>query len=274
MFVSYSEFTVVFKYEIDPSTFAADDINLTDANGNSISIVSIQAIDNKTFQITLPAGLAEGQYNLSIGPDIQGIDGSRMDQNDDAVDDGDLDAYTLSFEVDLTPFKIRVAADYTSAMCPDVSVACCESDRSWCNNVQAAVDIAEEGDLVLIEPGEYIDSIHINKYVHLKGNSLDPSDVVLQGDESQVGGTTNVVGISGFDDAIRSPMVIEGLTVRPYQGGSSSSSFAFDHNLFNDTVLINRVRSEIASASNQNHLLNLHTSESCACEIRLRFSAG
>ncbi len=51
--------------------------------------------------------------------------------------------------------------------------------------IQGAIDAAEDGDTVLVEPGEYVENIDFEgKAIAVIGNTDDPSEVVIDGDEN------------------------------------------------------------------------------------------
>ncbi len=51
--------------------------------------------------------------------------------------------------------------------------------------IQGAIDAAEDGDTVLVAPGEYVENVNFEgKAISLIGNPEDPSEVIIDGDES------------------------------------------------------------------------------------------
>jgi hypothetical protein len=63
---------IVFSDPIDPSTFTPDQFVLTDPNGNTVNVDSINAQDssNTRFNVTFDAQSALGTYMLTLGPSI------------------------------------------------------------------------------------------------------------------------------------------------------------------------------------------------------------
>ncbi len=72
--------------------------------------------------------------------------------------------------------------------------------------IQGAIDAAEDGDTVMVAPGEYVENINFNgKAIVVIGNPDDPSDVVIDGNEA--GSVVSFVS----DEDERS--VLQGLTI-------------------------------------------------------------
>ncbi|WP_207389193.1 fibronectin type III domain-containing protein [Marinobacter halodurans] len=87
--------------ELDLASLTSDDIAV-DSNSNEplpfiADIVQLTKVD---YRLVLSEPLAEGNYSISIGPDIQSLDGHGMDQNGDGETGTASDVYQYSFVVD------------------------------------------------------------------------------------------------------------------------------------------------------------------------------
>jgi hypothetical protein len=78
---------VTFNEDIDPMTFTAADVAVTDPGGGSAIVASVTDTgDHRTFAISLaePQWLA-GRYTIAIGPNVSDTAGNVMNQNNDAL---------------------------------------------------------------------------------------------------------------------------------------------------------------------------------------------
>ncbi|MCU7858713.1 MAG: fibronectin type III domain-containing protein, partial [Candidatus Thiodiazotropha sp. (ex Lucinoma kastoroae)] len=95
---------IQFELDVDPNSFAVDDIVLTGPDG-VIMPSAITTTNNLNFNVSFASPLSsDGLYNLSIGPNIATLFGGGMDQDQNGTP-GETpgDIYTASFELDLTP---------------------------------------------------------------------------------------------------------------------------------------------------------------------------
>jgi hypothetical protein len=99
-------FTVTFNMVMDPKSFTADQVNLTDPNGDAVPIADdgITTNDNQTFTVSFDPQTILGDYHLVLGPNITDPDGTPMDQDAAHDADGDPpgqkdDVYTATFTV-------------------------------------------------------------------------------------------------------------------------------------------------------------------------------
>ena len=78
---------ITFDQPVNPQTIDSTDIQLFDPRGNQIRINSVSPLnstDPRTFEINFPTQSLSGDYQVTIGPEIQGQNGVRlMDQDGD-----------------------------------------------------------------------------------------------------------------------------------------------------------------------------------------------
>ena len=106
---SSTGFRIKFDKPIQPSTFTAADITLTNPTGWPITVTNITAVPNTnntefTFSITTlqTAGiytLTAGIYTLKVGPNILDLSGNQMNQDNDGLNGGIQDHYVGSFSL-------------------------------------------------------------------------------------------------------------------------------------------------------------------------------
>ena len=95
---------VTFDQPIDPQTLDSADIKLMGPTGNQIptsSVRPLNAADPRTFEIAFPSQSLSGDYQVTIGPEIQGLHGIRyMDQDGDGLG-GELleDQFVFGFSI-------------------------------------------------------------------------------------------------------------------------------------------------------------------------------
>ncbi|WP_336366013.1 fibronectin type III domain-containing protein [Marinobacter sp. C2H3] len=94
-----SSFDVWFTNAIAADSLSIEDITLQGSSG-AVVIANVSAIDAVQFHIELTAPLADGNYALTVGPNVQSLDGFGMDQNGNGVVDEPDDAFSFSFVVD------------------------------------------------------------------------------------------------------------------------------------------------------------------------------
>ena len=102
-----SRFDVTFDEPIDATTFGPEDVSMT-LPGAIVPINSVTTTDNLTFTITLSSARLGGLYDLSIGPNIVGMNGIPMNQDGDSIN-GELngeDAYVGTLFVPVTPVPV------------------------------------------------------------------------------------------------------------------------------------------------------------------------
>ncbi|MEH0019208.1 MAG: right-handed parallel beta-helix repeat-containing protein [Desulfobacter sp.] len=83
--------------------------------------------------------------------------------------------------------------------------------------IQEAIDAADDGDMILIDPGIYLENILFNKWVHLKGNSPDPEQVMIKSPGNAYSGyPPTLVFELTYDSPLSTPVYIEGIRFDPY----------------------------------------------------------
>ncbi len=108
---------VLFSESIDPATFTLTDIKVTGPSGNTINPTQLQPVQGTTdtFRISLPAvGFVDGQYTLSLGPDIRDFVGNAMNQNQNQVNGEVGDAFTGSVTLRLPDLALSDVGFATS----------------------------------------------------------------------------------------------------------------------------------------------------------------
>ncbi|MGK0525251.1 MAG: fibronectin type 3 domain-containing protein, partial [Pseudomonadales bacterium] len=100
--VALDGFDVWFSNEIDPASFTIEDIAITGPDG-AVGVSQVIRIDPVNYYIGLAQPPADGFYQLSIGPDVQSIDGYGMDQNENGVTGEVDDVYVFNFTIDTQP---------------------------------------------------------------------------------------------------------------------------------------------------------------------------
>ncbi len=95
-FNSISSLRVTFDEQIDPDTFTPDKVVFQDPAGGSIPITDIQPVagqNNRQFDLSFDNQTTLGAYTLTIGPDVEDVNGNPMDQNHNGIPGEDDDAY-------------------------------------------------------------------------------------------------------------------------------------------------------------------------------------
>ncbi len=108
---------VLFSESVDPATFTLADVVVTGPSGQTIVPKSVLAVQGKsdTFRISLLAdGFVDGQYTLSLGPDIRDFVGNAMNQNDNQVNGEVQDLFTGNVNLRL-PDLVLSDVSYSTA---------------------------------------------------------------------------------------------------------------------------------------------------------------
>jgi hypothetical protein len=102
----FSAVTVTFNKPVDPRTFTLSQIPTFIGPNGPITPLSIRDVDPSThqsFQITFLPQVLDGNYTLSVGPNIQDFLGNPMDQNGDGIGgENPGDIFTVQFAVNTT----------------------------------------------------------------------------------------------------------------------------------------------------------------------------
>ncbi len=78
-------FTVTFDAPVALGSFTADDVTVTGPGGAAAAATVHATTSGTVFEITLPPQRANGDYHVSIGPDVTGPFGTAMDQDGDGT---------------------------------------------------------------------------------------------------------------------------------------------------------------------------------------------
>ncbi len=96
-------FRIKFNESIQPSSFTAADIILTNPSGATIAIGSITAVpntNNTEFTFTIASQASAGIYTLKVGPNILDLSGNQMNQDNDGMNgETTQDQYVGSFSL-------------------------------------------------------------------------------------------------------------------------------------------------------------------------------
>ena len=94
---------VTFDEAIDPATFGVGDVTFTGPSG-PVAVSSITPLDERTYRIQLAAPLAvQGEYQLTVGPNVTDLAGNAMDQDQDGVKGRLSDTYTGTVRLVVDP---------------------------------------------------------------------------------------------------------------------------------------------------------------------------
>ena len=175
--------------------------------------------------------LEDGLYQVSLR--ATDVAGNALDYTFSFTVDGDAPAtpvitggLVLSGLMEARPFQNASTTrqvTLTGTRDDETSVVIRMSKGSWIGNVihvgagqtfstiQAAVDVSEDGDTILIEPGTYNECVRITKWINLKGNTLD-----VVNDEVRINGTDegNITFGITHDSPWGLPIYVEGLTLQ------------------------------------------------------------
>ncbi|MBS0265797.1 MAG: Ig-like domain-containing protein, partial [Planctomycetes bacterium] len=153
---------VTFSNSVDPSTFTAADISLTDSDGHAVAFeapVVVPDTESTRFRIRLAReSFHNGTYTITIGPDVADYVGNAMNQSGNGANGEVNDAFTGSVELtapDLVVQNVSVSASsanfgtsvdvtYTITNAGSVSAAGAWSDRVYLSRdaIWDATDIA------------------------------------------------------------------------------------------------------------------------------------
>lgn len=131
-----------FSEEIEASSFAADDVTLVGPQGD-IPIISVLGGTGTVFTVSFAAQVDEGDYTVTIGPDIADIHGNEMDQNRDDIQGGADDVYNGAFH--LLPLSLIVEGriTYSNGL-----------DNIFGDDAHVAVQLWEQNGVQDLQPGD------------------------------------------------------------------------------------------------------------------------
>src|SRR5690606_30525659 len=113
-------------------------------------------------RLHLASPLNDGSHTLTVGPHITNeFDGREMDQNKNGIAGEAEDV-----------FIIPIQAGFGNVL----NVG----PNKLFTTIQSAIDAADINDIILIDEGTYTENLVLNKLVHLKGNTIDPSLVEIR----------------------------------------------------------------------------------------------
>jgi hypothetical protein len=90
-----STFTVVFSEALTSSTFGTNDIVLTGPAG-AIPVTSLQRLAPATWRLVFASQINQGNYTLTIGPNVNDLAGNPMNQDGDGVNGEASDVFSAT----------------------------------------------------------------------------------------------------------------------------------------------------------------------------------
>src|SRR5262249_15705578 len=127
-----SSFHVVFSEDIDPSTFTDSDVGISGPGGAvDTSQIAVSHSDAHTFDLSLPVLTSEGDYSLTIGPNITDLSGNAMGAaqqgsftidktgprvttlNPSGTTTGTIDHFDITFDSAIRAFSLTTTASLT-----------------------------------------------------------------------------------------------------------------------------------------------------------------
>ena len=93
---SIPSFRVSFDEQINPDTFTPDKVIFQDPAGGSIPITDIQPVagsNDRQFDLSFGTQTTLGVYTITIGPDVEDINGNQMDQDHNGIPGEPDDAF-------------------------------------------------------------------------------------------------------------------------------------------------------------------------------------
>jgi len=95
-------FNVDFINAVDAASVTAETVRLIGPQG-PVALGKISAINTVRYQVELADTLADGNYELRVGPGVRSSQGRGMDQNGNGIEDEADDVFVHSFVVDRIP---------------------------------------------------------------------------------------------------------------------------------------------------------------------------
>ncbi|XXF08322.1 hypothetical protein J3Q00_20425 [Pseudomonas sp. D2-3] len=95
-------FNVDFINAVDAASVTAETVRLMGPQG-PVALGKISALNTVRYQVELADALADGNYELRVGPGVRSSQGRGMDQNGNGIEDEADDVFVHSFVVDRIP---------------------------------------------------------------------------------------------------------------------------------------------------------------------------
>ncbi len=119
----FSTWSVTFSEALDPSTVQTSDFVLRNPSNGAIGIsTATLSADGLTVTLTFGAQYTEGDYTLTVGPEIRDLAGNRMDQDSATVGDQTYLGVVDVAAPDLSPVSVSITLPDGSAL-PETGVA-------------------------------------------------------------------------------------------------------------------------------------------------------
>lgn len=198
---------VWFSEAIDRTTFFAwSDVEITDPDGQPITVNSIEEVGLNRFRISFPPQTTIGTYHLGIGPDVLDVAGNPLDQDRDGTP-GELvdDVYDASFnlvavdlqisDVVVDPIELYVSFEtIPTRLDYDFRAAPGEQDLEL-----AVQSVSSDGTFYLLVYGKHVDGI-TSYDISAEAAEIILSDVTPRRYGNLAQGTLTISGV-GFDAA-------------------------------------------------------------------------
>ena len=108
-------FTVVFSHEFDEKTITLDAFKLTDRDGKTVMINSIEIIDDKTLKLNIATPEVEGRYHLDFSASIKDQSGASLVGMNSAQNNAEW-AERITLKADYTaPYVVSVTPEHDFA---------------------------------------------------------------------------------------------------------------------------------------------------------------
>ncbi len=97
---------VTFDSAIDPASLTVADVTLS-GPGGSIAITSIAPLSSNQFLISFPVQRADGEYDVTLGPNVADLAGNLMDQDGDGINgESPQDVFIVHFTLSLPDLAV------------------------------------------------------------------------------------------------------------------------------------------------------------------------
>ena len=117
--------------------------------------------------------------------------------------------------------------------------------------IQAAIDAASDGDVILIDPGTYLENVDLNKWVHIKGNTANPEDILIKSPGNAYDGYPETFMVSiDYNDPVGIPLVVEGISIEPFTySWNNGLAIRLTSNAGDGEIIFNRCRFQEKSST-------------------------
>ena len=161
---------VTFSEPMDPSEFTVDDVTLLDPLGDPVTVTSVTPTSgsNVTFEIRPDlTNYINGQYTVTIGPDVLDFVGNPMNQDGDTTNGESVeDQFTSAFDWQLPDLDLVGGSVTTS-----------QTDYNFGENVTLSLDVTNDS-TVTAGGSNWIDRIYLSRDESLDGDDISLTSAV------------------------------------------------------------------------------------------------